>query len=166
MKDHSRITHSRRQDAPSMNLFGLSLVFMTPMLLGFLYGFDIGATSFVLSMLLEDQTTTSTTNKKKHASKQQHAPFVWWQDMGSLQQGLFVSALSLGALLGSHLVLMSFSQRIGRRLELQMCSILYLVGTAWNVAAGTWLKSSVLGFYSLLLGRIIFGIGVAFVMHG
>jgi hypothetical protein len=53
-------------------------------------------------MLLEYQTTTSTTNEKKHASRQQHAPFVCWQDTG-------------------------FSQRIGRRMELRGKAIALMV---------------------------------------
>ena len=131
------------------NVGGLSLVFATPMLGGFLYGFDIGATSFVLSMLLQDETT-----------------LVWWRKISSVQQGLLVSALSLGALLGSHLVLMYLSHRIDRRMELRLCAALYLVGTSLNVLSGTWLKSFAWGFSVLFVGRCIFGMGVGFIMHG
>ncbi len=116
------------------NYWGLSLVFVTPMLGGFLYGFDIGATSFVLSKLLGE--------------------------ISSVQQGLLVSAVSLGALIGSHLVFLSHS--IGRRMELRVCGILYLVGNALNVVSGTWRHS----FGLLFVGRMIFGVGVGFIMHG
>jgi hypothetical protein len=66
-----------------MNLFGLSLVFLTAMLPGLLYGFDIGATSFVL---LEDQTTTSTTNMKQHAWKQQQLSSQLWSSYMAYRQ--------------------------------------------------------------------------------
>lgn len=141
-----------------MNVFGLFLVILPPMLGGFLYGFDIGATSFVLVMLLNtpeaDVISGSTTS-------------VWWTNLSPTRQGLLVSGRSLGALIGSHLVLMYFSQKIGRRMELRLCAIFYVVGAFFNVMSGTFLKYfSTLGFLSLFLGRILYGIGVGFAMHG
>jgi MFS family permease len=121
------------------------------MLGGFLYGFDIGATSFVLAMLLEPT---------------EHHHHVWWRQFSSIQQGLFVSGLSLGALLGSHLILHYLSNKIGRRMELRLCAIFYLVGTCLNVLSGTVLRETSYGFYSLFLGRLVFGMGVGFIMHG
>jgi hypothetical protein len=91
---------------------------------------------------------------------------VWWRQFSSIQQGLFVSGLSLGALLGSHLILHYFSNKIGRRMELRLCAILYLVGTGLNVLSGTVLRETSYGFYSLFLGRLVFGMGVGFIMHG
>jgi MFS family permease len=150
------------------NLGGLALVFVTPMLGGFLYGYDIGATSFVLVMLLRDDTTSN-----------DDTICWWWSEntISSVQQGLLVSALSLGALMGSHLVLMYLSSRIGRRMELRICATLYLFGTLLNVLSGTkWLNTNVCddssaiphwaGFAVLLAGRLLFGMGVGFVMHG
>lgn len=117
------------------NWKGLALVIVTPMLGGFLYGFDIGATSFVLSKLILHK-------------------------ISALQQGMLVSAVSLGALLGSHLVFLSHS--IGRRMELRVSATLYLVGNLCNVLSGTWWNSLIM----LFVGRFIFGIGVGFTMHG
>lgn len=136
-----------------INVLGLSLVCLTPMALGFLYGFDIGATSFVLKIiLLSDRSRNNV---------------VWWSEFTSLQQGLFVSALSLGALIGSHLMILSlFSKNMGRRMELRVAASLYIVGTLINVASGTLLQSNDAGLYALFFGRILFGIGVGFVMHG
>lgn len=137
-----------------LNVLGLSLVFATPMLGGFLYGFDIGATSFVLAMLL-------------YPSPMEASSSVWWIHFSSLQQGLFVSGLSLGGLIGSHLVLMYLSHKIGRRMELRLSAIFYIVGAFFNVMSGTLFKDcSAIGFLSLFAGRILFGIGVGFVMHG
>jgi MFS family permease len=145
------------QPAPllEINYVGLGLVFLTPALGGFLYGFDIGATSFVLAMLLQ-------TDDER----------LWWSTFPKFQQGLFVSALSLGALMGSHLVLMHLSHIVGRRTEIRICSILYIFGTFLNVLSGTTLAETSnhwwggVGFYSLFLGRLLFGVGVGFIMHG
>jgi MFS family permease len=141
---------------------GLGMVFLCPALGGFLYGFDIGATSFVLAMLLADSDSDSDFQS------------YWWKShhFGKVQQGLFVSALSLGALIGSHLVLMYLCNKIGRRTEIRLCAVLYLMGTVCNVLAGTVLAETSnhtwggLGFYSLFLGRLLFGTGVGFIMHG
>jgi MFS family permease len=145
------------QPAPllEINHVGLGLVFLTPALGGFLYGFDIGATSFVLAILLK-------TDDER----------LWWSTFPKVQQGLFVSALSLGALVGSHLVLMYLSHIVGRRMEIRICSILYIFGTFLNVLSGTTLAETNnywwggVGFYSLFLGRLLFGVGVGFIMHG
>jgi sugar porter (SP) family MFS transporter len=135
-----------------LNLCGLALVFVTPMLGGFLYGYDIGATSFVLAMLLSPPPTETA---------------VWWTSFSSLQQGLFVSGLSLGGLIGSHLVLMYLSHWIGRRMELRLCACFYVAGAIFNVMSGTLLgESGALGFLALTVGRILTGVGVGFVMHG
>ncbi|CAJ1945724.1 unnamed protein product, partial [Cylindrotheca closterium] len=80
----------------SINVLGLALVCVTPMALGFVYGFDIGSTSFVLALLL----------KEGGADGGGGSEIVWWSHLTSLQQGLFVSALSLGALIGSHLMIL------------------------------------------------------------
>ena len=81
-------------------------------------------------------------------------------DIGALQQGMLISAVSLGALFGSHLILLWHS--IGRRMELRVSATLYLVGNLLNVLSGTWLNS----LAALVMGRLIFGIGVGFTMHG
>ncbi|CAJ1929999.1 unnamed protein product [Cylindrotheca closterium] len=143
----------------SINVLGLALVCVTPMALGFVYGFDIGSTSFVLALLL----------KAGGADGGGGSEIVWWSHLTSLQQGLFVSALSLGALIGSHLMILEWcTKNIGRRLELQVAAALYLVGSMINIASGTLLQSShnEFGFCALFLGRTLFGIGVGLVMHG
>lgn len=142
---------STTEQQPKISLLGLGLVFMTPGLGGLLFGFDLGATSFVLSMLLRDVD-----------------PSVWWHSLQTahINQGLIVSALSLGALVGSHIVLFHLAKTLGRRAELRITSVLYLVGTALNVTSGTLLRHSSMGIYALIVGRFIYGIGVGFLMHG
>lgn len=136
---------------PEISYFRLLLVFLTPGLGGFLFGFDLGATSFVLAMLMSPTSS-----------------HFWWSTLKSQHalQGLIVSALSLGGLVGSHIVLFHLAKVIGRRAEIRVCAILYLVGTALNVASGTILSTTSVGLYTLVLGRFVFGLGVGFIMHG
>lgn len=141
---------------PQINYSGLALVFLAPALGGFLYGYDIGATSFVLSML---------------RSSRDHE--LWWYGFPKVQQGLLVSTLALGALLGSHIVLVFLAQSIGRRKEIRIAAALYIVGAMLNVMSGTMLATTGTGQYgvgigllTLLCGRVFYGAGVGFVMHG
>ena len=146
---------TNRATTMEMNFFGLFLVLIPPMFGGFLYGFDIGATSFVLVMLLNPPDVETSGVE------------VWWSNLTSTRQGLIVSGLSLGALIGSHIVLVFLSKHVGRRMELRLCALFYMIGAFLNVMSGTVLKESTfLGFLSLFLGRVIYGIGVGFVMHG
>ena len=213
---------------------------------GFSYGYDIGATSFVLAILRQPAANSNpipkTTTKHlyqthtddfyyptsdnnsnnddnsgnndnddnpsfevKHHSHHSRAretlpilaaptvdatvspPVVWWSHVfgpmdddkdatttteqetdAAIREGIFISAISLGALLGSHLVLFHLAATIGRRMELRLAALLHIVGTLCTIASGTvFAESSVLvGWPLLLLGRLVLGVGVGFVMHG
>jgi MFS family permease len=123
--------------------------------------YDIGASSFVLSMILADRDHDN-----------------WWHTFPKLHQGLFVSALALGALIGSHIVLVFLAESIGRRKEIRVAATLYIVGAMLNVMSGTVLATSGrfgdegsnynfgIGLVTLLGGRILYGAGVGFTMHG
>jgi MFS family permease len=141
---------------PRISITGLILVFLTPALGGFLFGYDIGATSFVLGMLRDGCHDSS--------------DMCWWSDFSqsSIQQGFMVAAVSLGALVGSHIVLMYLVKKIGRRAEIRACAVLYLFGTTLNVLSGTMLcnSSEMVGFMCLITGRLVYGVGVGFIMHG
>ena len=141
---------------PEIHYYGLALVFLVPALGGFLYGYDIGATSFALAMLRQNRDQN-----------------VWWYYFPKWQQGLLISTLALGALIGSHIVLVYLAQTVGRRKELRIAAFLYVVGAMLNVMSGTILSTSKindhgtsLGFLILLSGRLFYGAGVGFVMHG
>jgi len=206
---------------PKISWKGVSLIFLMPALGGFLYGYDIGATSFVLNILQHNSNadgsgagaeahqhssiignrmiTTVTSSSHHHPRHVNHhvwndpvdyssslsiddnivsssssvssASSFWWNDFSQHQmgQGLLVGAVSAGALLGSHIVLFhaGASSRLGRRLELRIAAILYLLGCTLNVASGTFLKhAGLIGWGALILGRLLFGVGVGFVMHG
>ena len=136
---------------PEIHYYGLALVFLAPALGGFLYGFDVGATSFVLAMLRDTRDHD-----------------VWWYGFSKWQQGLLVSTLALGALIGSHIVLVFLAQNIGRRKEIRIAATLYILGAMCNVMSGTILATSEgnAGIACLLFGRLLYGAGVGFIMHG
>ena len=110
-----------------INALGLALCIFPPMWGGLLYGMDIGITSFVLAMLVNPP-----------AQDNHDVSSMWWSDMSSMQQGLFVSGLSLGALMGSHLVLVYLSRTIGRRMELRLAAILYAASGFLNAMSGQY----------------------------
>eukprot|EP00934_Nitzschia_sp_Nitz4_P002084 Nitzschia sp. Nitz4//scaffold16_size188269//20445//22369//NITZ4_001769-RA/size188269-augustus-gene-0.88-mRNA-1//-1//CDS//3329538449//2084//frame0 len=139
-----------------IDYYGLALVFLAPALGGFLYGYDIGATSFVLAMLRDSRDHDS-----------------WWHGISKFQQGWVVSTLALGALLGSHVVLVYLAKSIGRRKEIRIAATLYVVGAMLNVMSGTILATSEKGWFGfstgfvvLIVGRLLYGAGVGFIMHG
>jgi len=164
---------------PEIDYGGLALVFLAPALGGFLYGYDIGATSFVLSMMRADRDYDH-----------------WWHNFPKVHQGLFVSCLAFGALIGSHIVLTFLATSIGRRKEIRIAATLYIVGAMLNVMSGTILATTGVfqwpprwyakngdgsdeyysyeytsigfgwGLLSLLMGRLLYGAGVGFIMHG
>jgi predicted MFS family arabinose efflux permease len=133
---------------------GIALVILTPVLCSFVYGVDIGLTSFVLSMLRDPNNGDAN---------------VWWSSMASddMGQGILVSSMSLGALIGSHTLLMYLAHFISRRTEIRIALCLFLVGNIFNFSSGTILKCfpKWIGFSCLLLGRLLFGFGVGFVQH-
>lgn len=113
--------------------------FIFPALGGLLFGYDIGATSGVLVSLTSP--TLSGTD---------------WYDLDAVRQGLVISMSLFGALAGS-VATLAAGNRLGRRTELIMASALYgssaiLIGSAQN-------------FDSLILGRVLYGLGIGFAMH-
>jgi MFS family permease len=160
-----------RRPEPPIAWGGVALVFLTPALGGLLYGYDIGATSVVILLLLfqsESQQSHSTLNS--YYDNDLYA-VSWWHDQilgfqtSAWQQGLVVAAVSLGAMAGSHFSF-CYSERMGRRMELRIAAILYIVGTLSNVLSGTSLRyCSTMGLAALIAGRFVFGVGVGFVMR-
>jgi MFS family permease len=149
---------ARPQTPPPLEIDfrGLALVFLAPALGGFIYGYDIGATSFVLAVLRNSRDAD-----------------VWWYNFPGIQQGLVISSLALGALLGSHVVLIFLSDSIGRRKEIRVAASLYIAGALLNIMSGSVLAYSPvndsgfgIGLIILLCGRLLTGVGVGFIMHG
>ena len=140
----------QQQPQSTLNYGGLLLVLYIPSLGGFIFGYDIGAMSYVLSIQHSDFTPTT----------------VWWYHLSSFWQGLIVSCIWLGALLGSHYVCFHARDTIGRRDLLRISAWFFACGDCLTVLSGTVLSSTHagVGMYLWMTARLIFGIGVGLVM--
>ncbi|XP_078438354.1 D-xylose-proton symporter-like 2 [Wolffia australiana] len=115
------------------------LPFLFPALGGLLYGYDIGATSGA-TISLESSTLSGTS----------------WYDLSTVEIGLQVSGSLYGALIGSCLAY-AVTDFLGRRRELIFASVLYFLGAILTALAPS--------FPLLVVGRLIFGIGIGLAMH-
>ncbi|VFQ76673.1 unnamed protein product [Cuscuta campestris] len=116
------------------------LPFLFPALGGFLFGYDIGATSGA-TISLQSAELSGTT----------------WFNLSAVQLGLVVSGSLYGALLGS-IAVYPLADFLGRRRELIIAAILYALGGS--------LTSYASGLTILLIGRLIYGLGIGLAMHG
>ena len=129
-------------------------IFFFPALGGLLFGYDIGATSYVLTQL-------------------QSAKFsgVSWYDLvarSSALQGLVTSGGVGGAFVGASIVF-KVADDLGRRRELLLGAALYVLGAACEFlggGVGPYESGAGDGLFLLVLGRFVYGVGCGFVMHG
>ncbi|KAI9081814.1 hypothetical protein K1719_036076 [Acacia pycnantha] len=134
---------SLASDATSREEFSWSSViipFLFPALGGLLFGYDIGATSGATISLQSPELSGIT-----------------WFNLSSIQLGLVVSGSLYGALLGS-LLAFAVADFLGRKRELITAAFLYLLGgsiTAYAPELGV-----------LLVGRLLYGLGIGLAMHG
>ena len=131
-------THTHGCPAPSPPLVLVAFVF--PAFAGFNFGFDIGSTSGAIQQL-------SIVDVSLAASP--------------LLTGLLTSGSLFGTVIG---VLLSFTAAapLGRRGELLLASVLYIVGTLGAVSVPEH-SASFLGY--VFASRVIYGVGIAFAMH-
>ncbi|KAK4771952.1 hypothetical protein SAY86_013727 [Trapa natans] len=116
------------------------LPFLFPALGGLLFGYDIGATSGAAISLQSPEFSGIT-----------------WYTLSAVQLGLVVSGSLYGALLGSLLVY-PVADFLGRRRELIIAAVLY--------AAGGIITAFAPGLGVLLIGRLLYGLGIGLAMHG
>ncbi|KAI3896910.1 hypothetical protein MKX03_002581 [Papaver bracteatum] len=116
------------------------LPFLFPALGGLLFGYDIGATSGATISLQSPELSGTT-----------------WFDLSSIQLGLVVSGSLYGALIGSVLVY-PIADFLGRRRELIIAAMLYALG---GITTGFAPDLNV-----LILGRLLYGLGIGLAMHG
>ncbi|CAL1402011.1 unnamed protein product [Linum trigynum] len=116
------------------------LPFVFPALGGLLFGYDIGATSGATISLQSPELSGTT-----------------WFSFSAVQLGLVVSGSLYGALLGSLLVYPT-ADFLGRRRELIIAAGLYLLGG--------FITASAPGLGVLLVGRLLYGLGIGMAMHG
>ncbi|KAH7542409.1 hypothetical protein FEM48_Zijuj02G0070400 [Ziziphus jujuba var. spinosa] len=120
--------------------FSVIFPFLFPALGGLLFGYDIGATSGAAISLQSPELSG-----------------ISWYNLSAVQLGLVVSGSLYGALLGSLLVF-PIADLLGRRRELIIAAALYLLGgliTAYAPGLGV-----------LLVGRLLYGLGIGLAMHG
>lgn len=126
-------------------------IFLFPALGGFLYGYDIGGTSALVSLLQSSIYSG-----------------VSWHNAvadSSVLQGSITSSSILGAIFGS-LLCFKFERALGRRGELLLAAVLYLVGAIVQAISGTSGWPGGLAIATLLIGRVVYGVGAGFAMHG
>ncbi|KAG5559023.1 hypothetical protein RHGRI_008819 [Rhododendron griersonianum] len=123
----------------SYSVVSAVLPFLFPALGGLLYGYDIGATSCA-TISVESATSSGTT----------------WYDLSSVDIGLITSGSLYGALIGSVLAF-NVADFLGRRRELIVASVLYLVGALVTALAPDLVV--------MVIGRFVFGIGIGLSMH-
>ncbi|KAL6341327.1 hypothetical protein AAG906_032445 [Vitis piasezkii] len=136
-------TRSLDSDAKYQEVFSWSSVvfpFLFPALGGLLFGYDIGATSGATISLQSPELSGIT-----------------WFELSAVQLGLVVSGSLYGALLGSILVY-PIADFLGRRGELITAAILY--------ALGGLITASAPELDVLLVGRLLYGLGIGLAMHG
>ncbi|KAA8549312.1 hypothetical protein F0562_000996 [Nyssa sinensis] len=130
-------------DATYQEAFAWSSVilpFLFPALGGLLFGYDIGATSGATISLQSPELSGTT-----------------WFNLSAVQLGLVVSGSLYGALFGSLLVY-PITDFLGRRRELIIAAVLSALGgliTAYAPGLGV-----------LLVGRLLYGLGLGLAMHG
>ncbi|KNA18495.1 hypothetical protein SOVF_070190 [Spinacia oleracea] len=126
---------------PTENFSFISCIlpFLFPALGGLLFGYDIGATSSA-TISIQSPTLSGTS----------------WYDLNSVEIGLISSGSLYGALIGSVLAF-KVGDFLGRRKELIASAVLYLVGALITAAGPT--------FVIMMIGRVVFGIGIGLAMH-
>jgi sugar porter (SP) family MFS transporter len=126
-------------------------IFFFPALGGLLFGYDIGATSYV-SLQLQD----------KHDSGVSWYHFV---ESSTILQGAITSAGVGGAFIGS-IIVFRVTNVLGTRREMLTAALLFISGAVLEAFSATKSLSANVGISVLLLGRWIYGVGCGFAMHG
>lgn len=141
---------SKDKDIEKYNVLNTFYIFFFPALGGLLFGYDIGGTSAVLSQLTSDYAGVSWSSTVENSS---------------ILQGFITSISMLGGLLGS-MTCFRIADDLGRKRTLLLASIFYFVGALIEFFSedSRWSKSG--GISILILGRIIYGYGFGFAMHG
>ncbi|GER50529.1 major facilitator superfamily protein [Striga asiatica] len=129
----------KSRDCEEFSVVSAVLPFLFPAFGGLLYGYDIGATS---SATISIQSATLSG--------------ISWYNLSPVDVGLITSGSLYGALIGSILAF-NVADFLGRRRELILSSVMYLVGALVTALAPT--------FAVLVIGRFIYGIGIGLAMH-
>ena len=138
-------------NAGSYSALRAFLIFFFPACGGLLFGYDIGATSAVIPQLTDED----------------YSGVRWHQivDDSAFLQGAITSSELVGAMLGC-MVCFKVADDLGRRRSLILASVLFFVGAIIEYVSGdsTWDANT--GISVLITGRMIYGFGCGFAMHG
>ncbi|KAE9451749.1 hypothetical protein C3L33_16292, partial [Rhododendron williamsianum] len=138
------------QHFESFSVLAVVLPFLFPALGGFLYGYDIGSTSCA-TISVEVCCNSGLSSSLQSAT----LSGITWYNLSSMEIGLITSGSLYGALIGSILAF-NVADFLGRRRELMVAAILYLVGAVVTALAPY--------FVIMVVGRFVFGIGIGLVI--
>ena len=126
-------------------------IFLWPAMGGLLFGYDIGATSVILTQI-QDADLSGTT---------------WYENVAdnTFLQGFITSSGVIGAMLGS-LIIFAIADDIGRKYTMLIAGVLYFTGAISEMLSALPSNSYSTGLGLLLTGSIIYGLGCGFAMHG
>mmetsp|Transcript_21002 Transcript_21002/g.49875 ORF Transcript_21002/g.49875 Transcript_21002/m.49875 type:complete len:606 (-) Transcript_21002:602-2419(-) len=148
----------QRQQRP-YSIMAVGLIFIVPAMLGFLFGYEIGATSYAVIQLMGPPSTSTSSDSSMSG-------VTFSLENKPALTGLIVSAPSAGALIGTTIVFV-IAQTIGRRLELRIGGLLYLVGAVCEFTTVYITDPSKAWFAItyLITARLVYGLGIGFSMH-
>jgi hypothetical protein len=113
------------------------LPFLVPALGGALFGFDIGSSSAVVRILGEGASDLG--------------------QLSAIELGYVASGSLAGAMAASAALIFAGDAKIGRKQELQLASTLFAAGSALQAFAGS--------LPLVLVGRLVYGLGIGTAMH-
>eukprot|EP00756_Hemistasia_phaeocysticola_P014205 Hpha_TRINITY_DN15328_c4_g2::TRINITY_DN15328_c4_g2_i1::g.88163::m.88163 len=130
---------------------GVCAIFMFPAFGGFLFGYDIGSTSYVIDQLEDADNSGVQWHQKVKDS--------------SLLQGLITSSGVGGAFIAA-VIVFRVADVLGRRREMLIAGCLYIIGAVLEALSCNSSWDATQGLAVLITGRWIYGLGCGFAMHG
>ena len=133
------------------SILALAAIFIFPSIGGLLFGFDIGATAYVLIQLQSNE----------------YAGVEWSADIieSSVLRGFLTSSVVGGALFGT-LIIFRIENGLGRRRELLIAATCYILGGMLEFISYQNSLGRLWGLITICIGRWVYGIGCGFAMHG
>ena len=119
-----------------------------------LFGYDFGATSWLLSTI------------DKYAENTDDSTYIYFVEIANSNglTGLIAAASSIGATI-TYIFLLFLGNDIPKRDEIQISALLYFVGALLESSSGDLSWETADGFSMLLIGRLIYGAGIAAAFH-
>lgn len=154
-EDHKPLmpSHGSPRNSPpgQYSRIAVFLIFFFPALGGLLFGYDIGATSAVITQL----------------QSRVYSGVLWYDNIlqSSYLQGVITSIGMFGAMLGS-MTCFLIGDSIGRKRTLIAASVFFIFGSSFEAFSGKSTWEAKMGISILIIGRFIYGYGCGFAMHG